>query len=169
MSDSLQPHGLQHSNPPFRLWSPKIHPSSSPLNWWCHRTISSSVAPFPSCPQSFPAWHFPPVSQLFTLYWIFSFSISPSNEYSGLISFRIDWFDLLSVQETLKSLLQHHSLKASYLWHSAFFMVQLLQLYMTTWKTITLTIWTFVSKGIFLLLICCLGLSKLFFQGASVF
>ena len=79
-------------------------------------------------------------------YWSFSFSISPSNEYSGLISFRIDWFDLLAVQETLKSLLQHHSSKASILWRSAFFMVQLSLLYMTTGKTIVLTIGTFVSK-----------------------
>ena len=76
-------------------------------------------------------------------YWSFSFSISHSNEYSGLISFRIDWFDLLAVQGTLKSLLQHHSLKASVLWQSAFFMVQLSHLHMTTGKTMTLTIKTF--------------------------
>ena len=79
-------------------------------------------------------------------YWSFSFSISPSNEYPGLISFRIDWFDLLAVQGTLKSLLQHYSLKASILQHSAFFMVQLSHPYMTTGKTKALTIWTFVSK-----------------------
>ena len=79
-------------------------------------------------------------------YWSFSFTISPSNEYSGLISFRIDWFDLLAVQGTLKSLLQHHSSKASILQHSAFFMVQLSHPYMTTGKTIALTIWTFVGK-----------------------
>ena len=78
-------------------------------------------------------------------------SISPSNEYSGLISFMIDWFDLLAVQETLKNLLQHHSLKASILWRSAFFMVQLSHLFMTTGKTTALTIWTFVSKVISLL------------------
>ena len=76
----------------------------------------------------------------------FHFSISPSNEYSGLISFRIDWFDLLAVQGTLKSLLHHHSSKASVLRHSVFFMVQLLHSYMTTGKTIALTIWTFVGK-----------------------
>ena len=79
-------------------------------------------------------------------YWSFSFSISPSNEYSGLISFRIGWFDLLAVQGTLKSLLQHHSSKASILWHSAFFMVQLLHPYMTIGKTISGTIWIFVGK-----------------------
>ena len=78
-------------------------------------------------------------------------SISPSNEYSGLISYRIDWFDLLAVRETLKSLLQPHSLKVSVLWCSAFFMVQLSHLYMTTGKTTALTIWTFVSKVISLL------------------
>ena len=76
----------------------------------------------------------------------FSFSISPSKEYSGLISFRISWLDLLAVQGTLKSLLQHHSSKASILWHSAFFMVQLSHPYMTTGKTIALTRWTFVGK-----------------------
>ena len=79
-------------------------------------------------------------------YWNFSFSISPSNEYSGLISFRIDWFHLLVVQGTLKSLLQHHSSKASILWCSAVFIDQLSHLYMTTGKTIALTRWTFVGK-----------------------
>ena len=79
-------------------------------------------------------------------YWSFSFSISPSNEYSGLISFRIDWLDLLTVQGTLKSLLQHHSSKASILQRSAFFIVQLSHPYMTTGKIIAFTRWTFVSK-----------------------
>ena len=83
--------------------------------------------------------------------WSFSFSISLSNEYSGLISFRMDWFDLLAVQGTLKSLLQHHSSKASILWCSAFFMVQLSHPYMTTRKTTALTIWTFVGKVMSLL------------------
>ena len=84
-------------------------------------------------------------------YWSFSFSISSSNEYSGLISFRIDWFDLLAVQGTLKSLLQHHNLKASILWCSAFLIVQLSHSYMTTGKTIALTRWTFVGKVMSLL------------------
>ena len=84
-------------------------------------------------------------------YWSFSFNISPSNEYSGLISFRIDWLDLLAVQRTLKSLLQHHSLKASIFQHSAFFRVQLSHPYMTTGKTMALTIWSFVSKMMSLL------------------
>ena len=88
-------------------------------------------------------------------YW--SFSISPSNEYSGLISFRMDWFDLLAVQETLKSLLQHHNMKASVLWYSAFFMVQLSHPYMTTGKTIALVRWS--TKWCLCFLICCLGWS----------
>ena len=94
-------------------------------------------------------------------YWSFSFSISPSNEYSGLISFRMDWFDLLAVQGTLKSHLQHHNSKASILQHSAFFIVQLSHPYMTTGKTIALIIWTFVNKMMSLLLfiICYLVLS----------
>ena len=84
-------------------------------------------------------------------YWSFGFNVSPSNEYSGLISFRIDWFDLLSVKGTLKSLLQHHGSKASILWHSAFFMVQLSHPYLTTGKTIALTRWVFVGKVMSLL------------------
>ena len=84
-------------------------------------------------------------------YWSFSFNISPSNEYSGLISFRMDWLDLLAVQGTLRSLLQHHSSKASILWHSDFFIDQLLHPYMTTGKTIALTRWTFVGKVMSLL------------------
>ena len=85
-------------------------------------------------------------------YWSFSFSISPSNEHPGLVSFRMDWLDLLAVQRTLKSLLQHHSSKASIPWHSAFFIVQLSHPYMTTGKTIALTRWTFVDKVMSLLL-----------------
>ena len=84
-------------------------------------------------------------------YWSFSLSISPSNEHPGLISYRMDWLDLLAVQGTLKSLLQHHSSKAFVLWHSAFFIVQLSHPYMTTGKTIALTRWTFVGKVMSLL------------------
>ena len=97
-------------------------------------------------------------------YWSFSFSISPSNEYSGLISFRMDWLELLAVQGTLKSLLQHHSSKASILWHPAFFIVQLSHPQMTTGKAIALTRWTFVGKQCLCFLICCLCCSQLFFQ-----
>ena len=100
--------------------------------------------------------------------WSFSFSISPSNECSELISSRIDWLYLLVVQGTLKSLLQHHSPKASILQRSAFFIVHLSYPYMTTGKTITLTRRAFVAKVTSLLLICCIGLSGLFFQGVSI-
>ena len=117
--------------------------------------MPSSVATSSFCPQSFPASRSFQVSWLFTLGGqsinSFSFSISPSNGYSGLISFRIDWFDLLTVQGTLKSLLWHHSSKASILWCSAFIMVQLSHLHKTTGKTIALTIWIFVSKVMSLL------------------
>ena len=92
-------------------------------------------------------------------YWRFSFSVTPSNEYSGLTSFRMDWLNLLVVQGTLKSLLQHHSSKASILQHSALLMVQFSHPYMTTGKTIALTIQNFVSKVMSLLFIQCLGLS----------
>ena len=109
--------------------------------------------PFSFCPQSFPASGSFPMSQLCIRWpkdWSFSFSLSAPNEYSGLISFRIDWFDLFAVQETLKSLLQHNS-KASILWHSAFFTVQLSHPYMTTGKTIALTRRTFADKVMSLL------------------
>ena len=106
-------------------------------------------------PSVFPSIRSLPVSQFFKLggqsIGSFSFSISPSIEYSGLISFRMDWLDVLANQGTLKSLLQHHSSKASILWHSAFFIIQLLHPYMTIGKTITLTRWTFVGKVMSLL------------------
>ena len=100
-------------------------------------------------------------------YWSFSF-ISPSNEYSGSIFFRMDWLDLLALQGTLKILLQHHGSKASILQPSAFFTVQLSHPYMTTGKTIALTRWMFLAKQCLRLLICCLGWSSLFLQGAAV-
>ena len=150
MSDSLQPHGLQHTRFPCPSPAPGACSNSCPLSGWCHLIISSSVVPFSSYPQSFPASGTFPMSQFF------SFSISPSNEYSGLISFRMDWLDLLTVQGTLKSLLQHHSSKASILPSSAFFIVQLSHPYMTTGKTTALT---FVGKVILCFLICCLGCS----------
>ena len=123
--------------------------NSCPLNQWCYLNISSSVISF-LLPSVFPSIRvFSNELALhvrWTKYWSFSFSISPSNEYLGLISFRLDWFDLLAVQRTLKSLLQQHNSKASILWCSTFFMVQLSHPYMTTGKTIALTIGTFVSK-----------------------
>ena len=102
-------------------------------------------------------------------YWSFRFSMSPSNEHPGLISFRMDWLDLLAVQGTLKSLLQHHRSKASIFRHSAFFIVQLSQPYMTTGKSIALTRWTFVGKVMSLLFNMLSRLVILFFQGASGF
>ena len=154
-----------------------VHPPTSgacsnscPLSQWCHPTILSCVIPFSSCPQSHPH----PFSNESTLhmrwpkYWSFSFSISPSNEYSGLISLRIDWFDLLAVQGTLKSLLQHHSSKASTLQCSAFFIAQLSHPYMTTGKTIALIRWTFVGKVMSLLFNMLSRLVIAFFQEASI-
>ena len=107
ISDSLRPHGPQHTRPPYMPTTPRIYSNSCPLSQWCHLTISSSVVPFSSCPQSFPASGSFPRSQFFTPGGQsigFSFSIRPSKEYSGLISFRMDWLDLLAVQGTLKSL-----------------------------------------------------------------
>ena len=147
MSDSLRPHGLQHAKPPYPSPTPRVDSNSCPLSRWCHPTISSSVFAFASHLQSFPVSWFFQMSQFFASgpkYW--SFSISPSNEYSGLISFTIDWLDLLAVQGTLKSLLQHHSSKALILHCSAFFVFQLSHPCMTTGKTIALTRWTFVGK-----------------------
>ena len=121
----------------------------------CHLIISSSTVPFSSCLQSFPASGSFPMSQFFESggpkYWSFSFNISPSSEYSGLISFRMDWLDLLAVQGNLKSLLQHHSSKPSILRCSAFLIVQLSHPHMTTGKTIALTKRTFVGKVMSLL------------------
>ena len=117
------------------------------VHWWCHPTISSSVTPFSSCPQSFPASIFSNESALhirWPKYW--HFSISPSNEYSELMSFRIDWFDLLGVQGSLRTLVQQNNLKASILWCSAFFYGSTLTSVHDYQKTIALTIQTFVGK-----------------------
>ena len=128
VSDSLRPHGRQHARLPCPSPTPGACSNSCPLSRRCHLAISSSVVPFSSRLQSFPALEFFSKESVLRMRWpknwSFSFSISPSNEYSGLISFRMDWFDL-AVQGTLKSLLQHHSSKASILQRSAFFPVQL--------------------------------------------
>ena len=137
---TLQPHEQQHARPPCPSPTPGVHPNPCPSSWWCHPTISSSVVPFSSCPQSFSTSRSFPMGQLFTSggqkYWSFSFNISPTNEHPGLISFRMDWLDLLAVLGSLKSLLQHHSSKASIFQRSAFFIVQLSHPYMTAGKTI---------------------------------
>ena len=122
---------------------PRVCSDSCLWSQWCYLTIASSAIPFSLCLQSFPASVFS--SELALRFrwpkcWSFNFSISPSNKYSQLISFRIDWFDFLNAQGTLKSLLQHHSSKTSILQCSAFFMVHLSHGYMTTGKTIALTI-----------------------------
>ena len=145
MSDSLWDHGLQPARLSCPSPTPGAHSNSCSLSQWCHPTISSSVVPFSSCLLFFPASGSFPMSWLFASGGqsiSFSFSLSPSNEYSGLISFRMDWFNLLAVQGTPKSLLQHHGSKASILRCSAFFMIQLSHPYMTTGKTIGLTIQT---------------------------
>ena len=143
MSYSLRPHGLQHARLPYPSVSPRV------CSFVCIELVMLSNCLILCCPlllwpSSFPsirvfsnelAFHF-----RWPKYWSFSFSISPSNEYSGLISFRIDWFDLLAVQGTLKSLLQHHNSKTPILWCTAFFMVQLSHPYTTTGKIIALTI-----------------------------
>ena len=154
MSDSLLPDGLQHA----RL--PVLHYSWSLLKFMSIESVMLSNHLILCCPLLFLPSIFPSIRVFssesavrirWTEYWSFSFSINPSNEYSGLISLRIDCFDLLAVQGTLKSLLQHHDSKASILQCSAFFMVQLLHPYMTTEKTIALTIWTFSGKVMSLL------------------
>ena len=134
---SLRPHGLQHSRFPCPSPSLKACSNSCPLSWRYHPTVSSSVVPSFSHPQSFQNSGFFFSNELalhirWPKYWSFSFSISPSNEYSGFTFFRNDWLDLLAVQGTVKNLLQHHSSKASILQHSAFLMVQLSHQYTNT-------------------------------------
>ena len=174
MSRSLQPHGLQHAGQRRR--------SSSTISWSLLKFMSLESVMLLNhlilCRPVFPLSSiFPSIRGFFNesalhirwpKYWSFTFSISPFNEYSGLISFRIDWFDLHTVQGTLKSLLQHQSMKASILWHSAFFLEQLSQLYMTirkivfdyrkivywTIRKISLTLWTYVSKVMSLSFFC---------------
>ena len=140
---TLWPHGLQCTRLPCPSPNPGACSNSCPLSRWCYLTISSSVVPFFLLPSIFPSIR--GFSNELALhirwpkYWSLSFSNSPSSECSGLISFRFDWFDLLAVQGTLKSLLQHHNSKVSIFRHSAFFMVQLSHPYMTPGKTIALT------------------------------
>ena len=173
MSNTFRPHGLQHARPPYPSPTPRTCSNSCPLSRWCHPTISSSDVPFSSCLQSFPASGFFPNKSVHPIrwpkYWRFSFSVSLSNQYSGLISFRIGWFYLLAVQGTLKSLLQHHSSIASILQHSAFFTVQLSHPYMTAGKTIPLTRRTFVGKVMSLLFNMLSRVVITLLQGASFF
>ena len=154
MSDSLRPHELQHARPPLSITNSRsllrfmpiesVMPSSH-LNL-CHPLLLPLVPPSIRVFSNESTLH-----MRWPKYWSLSFSINPSNEHPGLISFRMDWLDLLAVPGALKSLLQHHSSKASTFWCSAFFILQLSHPYMTTGKTIALTRWTFVGKVMSLL------------------
>ena len=148
MTDSLQPHGLQHARSPCPSPTPGIHPNSCPLSWWCHPAISSSVVPFSSCPQSFPASGSFPMSQ---------FSASGGQSIGASASVLpmntqdwspLGWTGWISLQSKglSKSLIQHHNSKASILQCSAFFIAQFSHPYMATEKTIALTRWTYVGK-----------------------
>ena len=170
VSDSLWPHEPQHARLPCPSPTPRVYPNSCPLSRWCHPTISSSVIPFSSCLKSFPASGSFQMSQFFASCGqrtgvSASPSVSPSNEHPGLIPFRMDWLDLLAVQRTLKTLLQHHNSKASILWLSTFFIVQLSHPYMTTGKTIALTFVDKVTSLLFNML--CLYVFVIYFSSLS--
>ena len=155
MSSSLWPHGIQHARPPCPAPTPRVYSNSRPLSRWCHPIISSSIVPFFPHLQSFWASQSLQMSQLFassgqSIGVSALASVLPKNTQG--YSFRMDWLDLLAVQGTLKSLLQHHSSKVSILWCSAFITIWISHPYMTTGKTIALTSRTFVGKVMSLLL-----------------
>ena len=160
MSDSLWPHGLQHTRPPCPSPTPGVYSSSWPLSQWSSNHLIL-CHPLLLLPSIFPSIRVFSNESAFRTrwpkYWSFSFNINPSNEHPGLISFRMDWLDLLADQGTLKSLLQHHSSKASILRCSVFFIIQLSHPHMNQ-KTIALTRQTSVDD-IICFLICCLGWS----------
>ena len=140
---TLQPHGLQHARPPCPSPTPGVYSNSCPSSRWCLQPSHPLSAPSP------PASVFPSIRAFsnesalrfrWPKYWSFSVRVSPSSEFPGLISFKIEWFNLFAFQGTLKSLLQHQNLKASVLWHSTFFMVKLSKPYITIGKTVSLTI-----------------------------
>ena len=147
MSDVLQPHGLQHARPPYASPSPGVCPSSCSLHWWWHPQLSLLFRLNIHLILWYLCLLLPSIFLIirdfsnessvcirWPKYWSFSISIGPSRDYSGLISLKIGWFDLFAVQGTFRNLLQHHSSKTSILWRSAFFTVQLSQLYMTIGK-----------------------------------
>ena len=151
-SDSLQAHELQHARPPCPLPTLKVHSNPYPSTWCNHLILHRPLLLLPSIFPSIRVFSNESALHIrWPKYWSFSFNISPSNEDSELIPFRMDWLDLLAAQGTRKSLLQHHSSKASILRHSAFLVVQLSHLYMATGKTIALTRQTFVGKVMSLL------------------
>ena len=167
MSDSLWPHRLQHARLPYP--SQLLEFTQSHVHW-----VGDAIQPSHPWSSLSPSAFNLSQHQFFSnesallirrpKYWSFSFSISPSNEYSGLISLRMDWLDILAVQGTPKNLLRHHSSKASILWRSAFFTVQLSHPYMTTRKTIPLIRQTLLAKSCLCFWICYLGWSQLSFQ-----
>ena len=153
MSDSLRPHESQHARLPCPSPTPGVYPHMSIKSVMpsSHLILCRPLL-LPPIPPSIRVFSNESILRMrWSKYWSFSFSISPSKEHSGLISFKMDWLDLLAVQGTLKSLLQHHSSKASILWRSVFFTVQLSHPYMTTGKTVALTRRTFVGKVMSLL------------------
>ena len=152
VSNSLRPHGLQHARLPCPSPIPEACSNSCPSSWWCHPTISSSVVPF-SRLQSFPAYGFFSNESFLCIRWpkYWGFSISPSNDYSELISFRIEWLDLFCSPRDSQESSPTPQFKSSVLWCSAFFIVQLSHPYVTTRKTTALTRWTFVGKVVSLL------------------
>ena len=165
MSDSLRPHESQHSRPPCPSPTPGVHPNSCAS--FSHLILCRPLLLLPPIPPSIRVFSSESTLRMrWPKYWSFSFNISPSNEYPGLI-FRMNWLDLLAVQGTLKSLLQHHSSKASILWCSAFFIVQLSHPYTTTAKTIALTRQTYIGKVMSLLFNKLSGFVIDFFQGVS--
>ena len=150
MTDSLWPHELQHARPPCPSPTPRVHSrlrSIESVMPSSHLILCYPLLLLPSiCPSIRVFSNESTLCMRWPKYWSFSFSIIPSKEHPGLISFKMDWLDLFAVQGTLRSLLQHHSSKASILQHSAFFTVQLSHPYMTTGKTIAFTRWTFFEK-----------------------
>jgi len=160
MSDSLQPHRLQHTKLPCPLLLPGVCSNSCPLSWWCHQTFH------PLLPHLLLPSVFPRIRIYFPVSWLFASGVHSIGASASFLPMNIQgWYtlgllvDLLAVQGTLKSLIQHHNEKASILWCWAFFMVQLSHPYMTTGKTIALVICTFVNKAMSLLFNTCLGLS----------
>ena len=156
MSDSLWPHRMQHTKLPCSSPTPRACSNSCPSSWWHHSNYLILYHPLILLSSVFPrirVFSNESVCRIrWPKCWSFSFNISPSNEHPGLISFRMDWLDLLAVQGTLKCPLQHHSSKISILQCSTFFTVQLSHPYMTTGKTIALTRWIFVGKVMSLIL-----------------
>ena len=157
MSNSLWPHGLQHTRPPCPSLTPRVYPNSCPLSQWCHSTISSSVILFSRLHLSQHQGLFKWVSSSHQVAKVLGFQLQHQS-FQWMFRtdfFRMDWLDLFAVQGTLKTLLQHHSSKASILWCSAFFIVQLSHPYMSTGKTIALTRWNLLTKYRLGFLICC--------------